>query len=328
MVAQCVICGEIILSHRYYRQGHKTCRRSECMKAQRNRQASRGDITRRAARRAINEQNGLDMIACAVCGERFELIQHTHLKRHGLTIAQYKEQYPSALLMTEKMKKSRGLGSVVQSRYLNYAGKQPDDYLFEFLTGALLGDGSLEKCTGKINARYAEGGNNELYLKWKHNLLQEYFPCSFQEKISSPHTKTGKRYQGWWLRTNVHPLLTEWHSEWYKEGKKIVPQVLVEKYLTEFALAVWFCDDGHSTKSEPRSYLYTMSFSLEEVVFLSDLLLSRFGIENKIIKNKQGQNFLTCYSQGSRKLRKIIASFELPGMSYKSQEPVIIKRKP
>jgi len=113
MDAQCVICGEIILPHPLYRKGHKTCRRPECMKAYRRQRASVGDISRRKAQREIDEQNGKQMVTCAVCGERFEIIQYLHLQRHGLTSAQYKNLYPLAPLMTDEMKKRRGKGGVV-----------------------------------------------------------------------------------------------------------------------------------------------------------------------------------------------------------------------
>jgi hypothetical protein len=315
MDALCAICGEIIVLYRYYRKEHKTCRRPECMKAYRKQRASEGDIRRRKFERAIEEKNGKEMIACAVCGESFTIIQHTHLKRHGLTVAQYRELYPSAVLMTEEVRKTRVIGSLIQSRYLNYPGKQPDSHLYEFLTGSLLGDGSLEKQPSKLNARYAEGGSNELYLKWKHNFLSEYFQCSFTERLSSPHTKSGKRYQGWWVRTTVHPLLTDWHSQWYKQVK-IVPQEIIEKYLTEFALAVWFCDDGCSTNG---AKLYTMAFSEEEVIFLSELLVFKFDLANSILKNKQNQFFINFRAAASRQLKEIISSFRIPGMAYKSQ---------
>jgi hypothetical protein len=285
------------------------------MKAYRNQRASVYDIRRRKAQRAIEEKNGKEMIACAVCGERFTIIQHTHLNRHGLTVAQYRELYPLADLMTEEVKKTRAIGSLIQSRYLNYPGKQPDSHLYEFLTGSLLGDGCLEKSPSKLNARYAEGGSNELYLKWKHDFLSKYFQCSFKERLSSPHTKSGKRYQGWWVKTTVHPLLTDWHSQWYKQ-RKVIPINLVEKYFTEFTLTVWFCDDGCSTNG---ANLYTMAFSEEEVIFLSELLLSRFDLANSILKNKQKQFFIRFRAAASRQLKEIVASFHIPGMEYKAQ---------
>lgn len=194
-------------------------------------------------------------------------------------------------------------------------GNELDSHLFEFLIGALLGDGSIEKRLNKANARYAEGGSNELYLRWKYEFLQQYFSCSWKERQSLPHPKTGKSYKGWWLRTTVHPLLTKWHLEWY-ESHKIVPKALVEKYLTEFALAIWFCDDGYSGRF---SKLYTMAFSEEEVKFLANLLRSRFGLSSRVRMNKQKQPFICFPVFESQKIREIIAPFSLPGMAYKSE---------
>jgi hypothetical protein len=136
MDIQCVICGQLIVPHRYYRKGHKTCRHPECMKAYRNQRACERDISTRVARRTINEQNGLEMVACAVCKERFEIIQHSHLKKYGITISQYKEQYHYALLINNKIPELRSKASIVPSRYLKFAGKEPDNHLFEFLTAS------------------------------------------------------------------------------------------------------------------------------------------------------------------------------------------------
>jgi hypothetical protein len=211
------------------------------------------------------------------------------------------------------MKLQRGKEATKRSHYLKYEGKEPDRELYEFLTGCLLGDGSLEKHSSKLNARYAEGGSNQKYLEWKYKFISQYFSCSFKERISSPHTKTGKRYQGWWLRTTVHPVLTELHWQWYSKVK-IIPKKLITKYLTEFALAIWFCDDGCSSGS---ANFYTMGFSDNEVEFLSTLLESRFDLYGSILKNKSNQSFIRLSADSKRKLSKIVAKFSIPGMEYK-----------
>ena len=176
-----------------------------------------------------------------------------------------------------------------------------------------MGDGCLERRSSKRNARYAEGGSNQKYLEWKYKFISQYFSCSFNERISSPHTKTGKRYQGWWLRTKVHPVLTELHSQWYSEAKAI-PEKLIKKYLTKFALAVWFCDDGCSSGS---ANFYTMAFSDNEVEFLAALLESRFDLCGSILKNQKNQPFIRLSADSKRKLSKIISKFSIPGMEYK-----------
>lgn len=316
MIARsCVICGNPILPHRNLREAHKTCGKPECIRAWRRRYQRE----RKRMKRQQKIKQERDAVVCRICGEDFQVIQYTHLRKHGLTIDQYMSQYPDAPMMVKSVLHSRGVGSIIHSRYLTYNGKEPDVKLLEFLTGSLLGDGSLELRPSKTNARYAEGGKNELYLRWKLDLLSEYFPCSFDERLSSPHTKSGKRYHGWWVRTGVHPLLTQWHEQWYME-RKVVPQTLVERYLTTFALAVWFCDDGHADRH--GALIYTYAFSLEEVEFLSNLLKSRFDLGNEVRKNKSDQPFLWFCAKEKRHLQKLIAPISIPGMEYKYAQGV------
>jgi hypothetical protein len=185
--------------------------------------------------------------------------------------------------------------------------------LFAFLTGALLGDGSLER--SRRNARYAEGGANAAYLAWKRDLLAEYLPLTFRERLSAPHARTGRRYRGWWLRTAVHPLLTEWHSVGYPDGRKTVPRELVARHLTSFALAVWFCDDGHVAPRQ--AMLYTMAFTADDVAWLRDLIEQRFGLRPTVWFNARRQPSLGFGAADVPRIRHYLAAQALPGMAYK-----------
>ncbi|MFP5272729.1 hypothetical protein [Coleofasciculus sp.] len=196
---------------------------------------------------------------------------------------------------------------------MQYNGKKIDQKFHEFITGCLLGDGSLERQSKRRNARYAEGGSNQKYLEWKHNFLKQYFPCSFDERLSSPHTKTGKRYQGWWLKTTVHPEITKLHSQWYS-SQKVIPTDIIQKYLTDFALTVWFCDDGCSTEG---IFFYTFGFSELEVKLLADILKSRFGLSSSILENQRNQFMIRLDAESKKRFRKITSKFEIPGMQYK-----------
>ncbi|MGB3136881.1 MAG: hypothetical protein WBB18_08760, partial [Nodosilinea sp.] len=237
----CVICGEAIPYHSNLRKNHKLCKNPECRRQYRQAYIN----AYRQAKRDDKKQQGMDTVECAVCKQQFEYISGKHLRRHDLTVKRYKLLYPESKILAKGSLQDRSKGSTSQSRYLQYSDKEPDSLLFEFMTGTMLGDGSLEKRKGKLNARYAEGGNNQLYLNWKYEFLRQYFPCTFKESLSSPHSKSGKRYKGWWVRTTVHPFLANLHKQWYT-NRKIIPFDLVSRYLTDFALAVWLCDDGHS----------------------------------------------------------------------------------
>ena len=257
------------------------------------------------------------MLRCEICGEPLRAIGK-HVNIHGITLADYQARYPGSPLITPSASVLHGRGgaSQAQARRDAHQGQAPDHYLAEFLTGALLGDGHLE-CRKK-NARYAEGGNNEAYLRWKHSVLQRYFPTAFTQRLSAPHVRSGKRYLGWWIKTATHPLLTEAHKAWYLDGVKRVSVSIVEQHLTEFALAVWFCDDGHALKNGSTANLYTMGFQLNDVEFLQELLLRRFGLSTSILFNKKRQPFLQ-FGRASRiVLQAILRRFSLPGMEYKA----------
>ena len=312
----CRICQKPIPRNIFRYGRRKLCGSSECQRQNIADLTRQADRQRRAVIREQDQQEGKEMISCAVCGQHFEIIQASHLKLHNLKMADYKRLYPKAPLMSDSLKKTRGKGAVTQSRYLTYEGKAIDEEFQNFFAGVLLGDGSLEKQPSKRNARYAEGGNNSAYLSWKYEFIRQYLPCSFTEKLSSPHTKTGKQYQGWWIKTTVHPDLTEIHKLWYTD-RKILPYLYLERYLNEFALALWFCDDGHSSRNGSRSFLYPLAFSLSEVEYLFVILHSKFKLPNKIILNKKNQPLICFNRESTQRLKEIVSQFKLPGMEYK-----------
>jgi LAGLIDADG DNA endonuclease family len=304
----CQICGSPTASAR-----RRVCDNPDCIRENKRRGSERHE------RKERKERHGQELerspVVCGVCGERLLLLATTHLKKHGLTFDEYRERFPDAPIMVDSVRQSRGDGSKRRAQYLTYEAKEPDNQLFAFLTGSLLGDGSLE-CRDR-NARYAEGASNEKYLFWKHELLRQYFPCTWRERVSKPHARTGKSYRGWWLRTASHPLLTEWHSKRYAPYK-IVPFDIVERFITPFALAIWFCDDGNAgNKGSNYAYLYTMAFTEKETKQLIELLKERFSVLGTYLTNKHGKPFIGFNSKSKDLLQSIIAPFRLPGMEYK-----------
>lgn len=309
----CAVCGQLVDPRLAHPACSQTCGSEQC-KATYYRQCIRVfDQHRQQQRIKEFQQRGFDMVTCAVCNRHFEMIGYNHLKTHGLTVQEYAELYPELPRLNSRMKQQRGRESKKRSRYLHYNGNQIDQKFHEFITGCLLGDGSLERRSKVRNARYVEGGSNPKYLEWKYNFIKQYFPCSFDERLSAPHTKTRKRYQGWWLRTTVHPEITKLHAQWYS-SQKVIPQNIIQKYLTDFALTVWFCDDGCSTEG---IFFYTFGFSEAEVRFLSTLLQSRFDLFSSILKNQQNQFMIRLNAESKKRFRKITSKFIIPGMEYK-----------
>jgi LAGLIDADG DNA endonuclease family len=309
----CAACGRKVEVGSAHPACRHTCGDAKCQSVYQKQYSTQIDRYNQRNRIEQLQQQGIDMVTCAVCNQRFEMIGYNHLKIHGLTVDEYKILYPNLPRCNSRIKQQRGREALKRSHYLNYLGKAPDRELYEFLTGSLLGDASLEKYPNKLNARYAEGAGNQKYLEWKYKFISQYFSCSFNERISSPHTKTGKQYQGWWLRSRVHPIITEIYSHWY-DPKKIIPKSFISEYLTEFALTIWFCDDGCSTGAVR---FYPMAFSDNEVEFIVDLLKSRFNLRGNILKNKKNQSLINLDADSKNIFRKIVSKFSIPGMEYK-----------
>lgn len=122
------------------------------------------------------------------------------------------------------------------------------------------------------------------------------------------------------MRSSTHPELTRLHATWYANGRKSLPYALLDRYLTPFALAVWFCDDGHRVKgkrSGAGSFLYTHAFQASEVDFLASLLLRKFGIKTTIRRAKVAQRFIYIRAESWPILAAALASAEPAGMHYK-----------
>jgi hypothetical protein len=294
----------------------RTCGDPACQKLRMTRKLQGHDYFGQREKIAQLKAQGVDLVTCQICGDEFEMIHFAHLRTHGLTVSEYKEMYPHEQLLNSRTQQTRAQGSIVQSKYLTYDGKEPDAKLFEFLAGSLLGDGCLTQEKSKRNARYAEGAANQPYLEWKYQFLAEYFSCTFGYRVSKPHPKTGKTYPGWWLKTSVHPVLTELRQHWYNQ-KKVVPLDFIEQYLTEFALTIWFCDDGYLSRY--GAVLYPMMFSDDEVKFLRYLLLARFGLNTSLSLTQKGQSIVRILAESRPKFQSIVSKFKIPGMAYKIQ---------
>jgi len=186
------------------------------------------------------------------------------------------------------------------------------------LVGTLLGDGSLARNGTSPRARYTEGAKNLPYLRWKAQILEDYFPVRLWARHSRPSKLTGKRHLCHFLKTGVHPFLGDWHSLWY-DGRKVVPLPLLREHLTSFAFAVWFCDDG--CMQEHGACLYTMAFSISEVTALAELLERRFDLPAAILRRKANEPFLRFPARALPTIKSVLAHHDLPGMAYKYRRP-------
>ena len=155
------------------------------------------------------------------------------------------------------------------------------------LFGTILGDGYLQK-TGEKNARLRleHGARQKEYLLWKVKKLGKLFQgkAKYLERI---HPISKKKYSYWRHQSQANPYLGKLRRTFYPDGKKRIPKEL-EKYISPLMLAVWYMDDGYYYKRDNCSYLYLGNVDIEEAENVSQVLLEKFDISNRVLAKKKG----------------------------------------
>lgn len=179
----------------------------------------------------------------------------------------------------------------------------------EFIVGTLLGDGCIRK-SGKIpRLCIVHSKKYEQYFHWKLSQLDKFFNL-WREQIDKR-----KNSVLLYSETLQHPGLIKFYNEFYSSGKKIIPKNL-DIYMTPYALAVWFLDDG-TLNSGTNHRIHTNCFSYEEQVELQALLKRCFDLTCKIIKRKDDQYILSFKRKETVKLSNIIGPYVIDQMKYK-----------
>src|SRR5579883_3119467 len=178
------------------------------------------------------------------------------------------------------------------------------------LVGTILGDGCLAK----------HGNYHRLHVKHKlaHRSLVDFKYEVFREFISmQPHqfdqALRGKSFPCVQFATRTSPVFSEWHSRFYREGRKVVPTD-IGRFLPPLAMAVWFMDDGAADYAGVT--FQTHSFHDEDLDHLQGALARNFGIITTCRKNKGGK-VLYVGAAALRRFRETVEPYLLPEFSYK-----------
>lgn len=193
--------------------------------------------------------------------------------------------------------------------------------LKSFIIGSLLGDGSLTKAKNKQNSSYREGHSSKQkeYLLWKKNILEKNLDIVMRYN-EYPH----KIYKSITCRieSNAHSYFTKLYKLFYPNHKKQLPFKFIEKYFNELSLAILIMDDGYvnwRNKTISEITLCVSNFSDEEVLFLNQLLYSKFDLIGKISKQKNKYPIIRFYGNSARKVIQLISPYvsKIECMKYK-----------
>ena len=181
--------------------------------------------------------------------------------------------------------------------------------------GSLLGDGTMRVGHDAKNANFKieHGAKFRDYVLWKWRAFKKWAPSGIQQRFVSLEGE--KVTKSWWFRTFRHPILTQIHKQFYRNGKKIVP-LNISEMLSPRSLATWYMDDGNLNGGKTSS-ISTHAFDPKDIQLLIEALDQNFGLRAKAYQD--GGRGLRMYFNNteSRKLHKIIRPFMPPIMRYK-----------
>lgn len=178
------------------------------------------------------------------------------------------------------------------------------------LVGTLLGDGCLAQ----------HGRFHRLHVKHRiaHANLAEFKYEAFRKFISMPLHRFNQRlgnkeFPCVQFATRTSPLFSEWHAQFYENGRKHVPDEIGEE-LSPLALAVWLMDDGSADYAGLT--IQTHSFGPREVRLLIEVLQKNYGLAANVRRNK-GAEIIYLKAEGIPTLSEIVAPYILPELAYK-----------
>ena len=143
----------------------------------------------------------------------------------------------------------------------------------QIIVGGLFGDGYLYLQHAHGWASYLETHSDAqaAYLEWKRDELKRLTPGMV---VVRRPDRTPMHY----MTTRRSPALTHYRHVFYPEGKKIVPDTMLN-LLGPLGLAVWFMDDGSLAK-KGHMILCTNAWPFEDQVRISQYFFNRWGIQS------------------------------------------------
>ena len=186
------------------------------------------------------------------------------------------------------------------------------------LVGSLLGDGTLRRQGNRLNAllEVNHSYKQKEYVDWKWQHFQEHI-------LTAPKTRKGKGVRiAYRFTTRSLPMFTKYHSWFYVNGKKRVPNDIK---LSPLSLAVWFMDDG--TRIRSAFYLNTQQFTLSEQKLLQELLYKTFGLKSALNRDKNYFR-IRVSTESTKSMKKLIEPHIIPSLKYKlANDPVTTESK-
>lgn len=192
------------------------------------------------------------------------------------------------------------------------------------IVGSVLGDTHLEKRKIGKGTRiiFEQSNKNVEYLMWFHSYLSSRGYCN--EKKPKLHKRIKKDGIFFYYRINSYTFSSfNWiHDMFYKASLdagnkfiKIMPKN-IDEYLTPFAMAVWFMDDG--SKLGKGVKIATNNFTYEEIIFICEVLYKKYNLIVKPHITGKNKGYIIYIKSNSMPIfSKLVKPYMIPSMYYK-----------
>ena len=187
------------------------------------------------------------------------------------------------------------------------------EYEHDLIIGSLLGDASVRQRDRNCCFRVSHSVKQREYIEWKLNQLRLLEICEFAEK----KRKIGEHEVHIInLSTKTHPALNYYRTLFYKEGRKVISNEILNQ-LNPRSIAVWICDDGSYSNKQGNITLCTNAYSLEEHHLMKEFFKERFGLDPTIGFRDGKYYYLRFKKEDSKKLINLVEPFIPVCMLYK-----------
>lgn len=184
----------------------------------------------------------------------------------------------------------------------------------EILVGLILGDGCLEKNGKNVRLRVEHGLKQKKYLMW---LFGEFKNISQEPRIvSSKHAKNGKSYERLHFSTLSLECLNIYHSLFYKDKQKVIPDNIEKLLKSPLSLAIWFMDDGYKRNDCNALRISSDSFSKKDQLKLVKCLENHFYVKSKLHKKGNKWN-IYIPERYARVFCDLVDPYIISSMKYK-----------
>lgn len=192
-----------------------------------------------------------------------------------------------------------------------------------FLTGLLIGDGSIDK--GVTKRAFSIKSTDRSFVDKIQQEIESCTPFKCQVKYTPEHYSFGCNHkESWELRIDAHPYFNKIYHKFYDDFRHRRITKYIPKYMTAYGLAMWYMSDGYvclvgKCKGIIRSRridFATDRYSKTEIENLQKMMLHKFAIKCSVIK--RGEYYrLRVIKESYQDFINLIFPYLIPSMYYK-----------